>query len=102
MTADGQMMTSETPLEPGEIRHWSFRAEDDGDPQADVAEVIAMFEGKDVDELTPVYDAIDSFMSNLFTSPPPEPAQAKIEFTYEGYRVSVYQDGEATFLKIGE
>lgn len=50
----------------------------------------------------PVYDAIDHFMSNLFTSPPPESAQAKIEFTYEGYRISVYQDGHTTFLKISD
>ena len=39
-------MTDEIPFEAGEIRHWKFNT-DDKDPQADVANVIARFEGKE-------------------------------------------------------
>ncbi|WP_227380034.1 HalOD1 output domain-containing protein [Haladaptatus halobius] len=82
------------------VFHTEVASADDGDPQVTVAEVVAELEGKNTSELTPVYDAIDHFVSNLFSSPPPEAAQAQIEFTYEGYRITIHQDGMATFRKI--
>lgn len=82
------------------VIHTELTPTEDGDPQVTVAEVVAELEGKNTTELTPVYDAIDHFVSNLFSSPPPAAAQAEIEFTYEGYRITIHQDGMATFRKI--
>lgn len=91
----------DVPQQPEEtVTHTEFTTTDDGDPQVTVAKVVAELEEKQTSELTPVYDAIDHFVSNLFSDPPPATAQAQIEFTYEGYRITIHQDGMATFRKI--
>ena len=38
------------------------------------------------------------YVRTLYSSPPPAEAQAMIKFTYEGYRITLYQDGQAVFM----
>lgn len=76
---------------------------DPGDtPEIDVAQIIADLEDADVTEISTLYDTIDHLVEHLFSNPPPIEAQAELEFTFEGYRISLYQDGRATFMKVVE
>lgn len=80
--------------------HWEFDV-DQEDPEIDVAAVVAELEDRDTTELPPVYNTIDHLIETLFSDPPAPEAQAVIQFSYEGYRVNLNQDGHATFMKIG-
>lgn len=70
------------------------------EPGAQVVEVIAALESRDQTDLSPLYDTIDHLISELFSNPPAPTAQAKVEFLYEGYRINLYQEGSATFVKL--
>ena len=69
------------------------------EPVVQVAEIIASLEGKDVDELTTTYEKLDHLLTNVFNEPPEPEAQVKVTFSYEGYRITVEQDGSAQFVK---
>lgn len=69
-------------------------------PQIDVAEIIADLEGREATDIPALYDTIDHVIEHLYSNPPPIEAQAQLEFTYEGYRIVLVQDGQATFMKI--
>lgn len=79
-----------------EVVHWEFDA-DETDPNVNVVEAVAELKGVEIDELTPLYTCIDNILEHLFSNPPVPSAQATIEFTYEDYRITVDQDGSATF-----
>lgn len=79
--------------------HWEFDVGQE-DPEIEVAEVVAELEGVGSTDLSPVYDSIDHLIETLFSDPPAAEAQAVIQFSYEGYRVNLNQDGHATFMKI--
>lgn len=72
----------------------------DEDPEIDVANIVADLEGKEVTDISALYDTIDYVIEHLYSNPPPIEAQAQLEFTYEGYRIVLVQDGKATFMKI--
>ncbi|MFC6725262.1 HalOD1 output domain-containing protein [Halobium palmae] len=82
-----------------EIVHRQLRT-DREDPAAAVAEVVAELDGRRADELTATYRCIDGVLGNLFSEPPSPDAQMEVTFTYEGYRVTVEQDGAAKFVKV--
>ncbi|WP_121820445.1 HalOD1 output domain-containing protein [Halostella salina] len=69
-------------------------------PAAEVAEIVADLEDKDQTELTAIYDCIDHMIDHIFSEPPAPGAQVQVEFTYEGYRVTVEQDGSAQFIRV--
>jgi hypothetical protein len=75
---------------------------DDDDPEIGLAEIIADLEGKDATDISSLYDTIDHVVEHLYSNPPPTEAQAQLEFTFEGYRIELSQDGKATFMKIME
>lgn len=81
--------------------HWEFDV-DREDPEVNVVEVIAKLEGRDNTDLPPIYNTIDHLIETLFSEPPAPEAQAVIQFSYHGYRVTLNQDGHATFMKIDE
>jgi hypothetical protein len=75
----------------------------DGDtPEIDIAQIVAELEGKDATDISALYDTIDHLVEHMFSNPPPIEAQAQLEFTYEGYRILLLQDGEATFMKVSD
>lgn len=69
-------------------------------PAVAVAEAIAEIEGTEADELTTTYDCIDGTLNELFSTPPSQDAQLTVTFTYEGYRITVEQNGSAKFVKV--
>lgn len=74
---------------------------DQEDPAVEIAEIVAEIEEKDHTELPPVYDCIDHSIDNIFSNPPAQEAQIEVRFSYEGYRITVEQDGEAKLVKTG-
>lgn len=68
-------------------------------PATQIVEVVAELENTNLTDLSPIYNCIDDLVTDLFSSPPPEEADANITFTYRGYRIHVQQDGTTTFLQ---
>ena len=67
------------------------------EPAAQIATTIAEMEGKKPTELPNMWQCTDDMLENLFSDPPDPEARMRISFTYEGYRISVDQDGMAEF-----
>lgn len=70
---------------------------DQNQPNVDITEQVAELKGVDSDELSPLYDSIDHVVDNIFSSPPDPEADVEVSFSYEGFRITVSQDGTATF-----
>ena len=70
------------------------------EPVVQVAEVVAELDDCAATDLTPTYERLDHLLENVFSDPPAPEAQVRITFTYEGYRVTVEQDGSAQFVKV--
>ena len=64
-----------------------------------VTEIVAELEGTEVDELFPIYEQLDDVLDNIFSEPPSPEAQLVITFSYEGYRITIEQDGHGKFVK---
>jgi ATP-dependent DNA ligase len=79
--------------------HWEINTSDQ-EPGVDIAAIIAELDDRDLEDMPPVYDTLDHMIDTLFSDPPAPDAQAVLEFTYDGYRVNLNQDGHATFMKI--
>lgn len=70
------------------------------DPAAEIAEIVAELDGRDVEELATTWAVIDDAVAEVFSNPPAPEAQVQITFSYEGYRITVEQDGTAKFVAI--
>lgn len=70
-------------------------------PGAAIAEVVAELEGREPSSLPPIYQRVDGVLGDVFSNPPSPEAQMEVVFTYQGYRVTVGQDGDAQFVKVG-
>lgn len=70
---------------------------DDQDPEVSLIHMLAEIKGVDESELAPLYSCIGSMVDNLFRSPPPAEATAELTFSYQGYRITIYQDGHIVF-----
>lgn len=68
-------------------------------PAVEIAQIVAELEEKDQTDLPTIYDCIDHSIDNIFSNPPAPDAQIEVRFSYEGYRVTVEQDGDAKFVK---
>lgn len=82
-----------------EIIHRQLDTERD-EPVTMIAELVAELEGVQHDELTTTYEHLDHVLGEIFSNPPVPEAQVEISFTYEGYRITVEQDGSAQFMKV--
>jgi len=78
------------------------KPESEENAEIEVAEIVAELEGSEPTEVSALYDTIDHLVEHLFSDPPPIEAQTELEFTYEGYRICLFQDGHATFMKVAE
>lgn len=87
---------SESPEE--EIIHRQIDTNTD-DPAVALAEEVAEIENTDPTTLPTMYQCIDGILDNLFAKPPAPEAQLRVEFSYDRYRITVEQDGSATFMK---
>lgn len=69
-------------------------------PAVEVAEIVADLDGRDVADLATIWDCIDDMLANVFSEPPDPEAQVEVTFSYEGYRITVEQNGHAEFVSI--
>jgi hypothetical protein len=63
---------------------------------------VAEIEDCDLFDLPPLYNRIDDLIKDIFDSPPPSEAQAELEFSYYGYRITIDQTGDVSLMKIPE
>ena len=70
-------------------------------PGVAAVEAVADIDGTSVTELGSIYDCVDGVLDHLFSDPPSPDAQMEVTFSYEGYRITVEQDGAAEFVKTG-
>lgn len=68
-------------------------------PVVQIAEIVADLEGETADELSTMYERVDHLIDNIFSRPPSPEAQVEVTFSYEGYRITVDQDGSGKFVK---
>ena len=71
--------------------------DDQPEPWLAVAETTAELKGVDATDLSPIYRCVDHLLERVFSTPPDPEANVEIGFDYEGYRVTVRQDGFVTF-----
>ena len=89
------------PQDEDEFRPKQFKFDPfEDDPTYIIVETVAELEGIGSDELPSLYDTIDHVIDHVFSDPPIPEAQVQITFTYAGYRITLNQNGSATFLKI--
>jgi hypothetical protein len=65
-----------------------------------LAEIIAELNGKQMDELPPLYTQIDHMVEQLFKNPPAPEAQVELSFSYCGFRVKLTQRGQLTIVPV--
>jgi hypothetical protein len=82
-----------------EMIHRQLDTEADN-PAGEVAVAVAELTDRDMEDLEPAWQVIDDILVHLFSNPPSGDAQAEISFTYEGFRISVEQNGTATFVDV--
>lgn len=75
---------------------------DTEEPGLAVAEAVAEIEGRDTTDLAAIYGCIDHVVDHIYSDPPAPEANVEVSFDYEGYRVTMRQDGEATFEPLSE
>lgn len=80
------------------VHHRRLFESSDDDPANELVDVVAELKGADQSDLDPLYEWADSLVGDLYDSPPPASAQSIVEFSYEGYRITLYQDGHAVFM----
>ena len=68
----------------------------------EIAEIIADLEETNPECLTPIWDCIGNVLEPLSSMPASPDAQLLISFSYEGYRISVDQDGEVLLVPVEE
>ncbi|WP_135366521.1 HalOD1 output domain-containing protein [Halosimplex halophilum] len=81
------------------IVHREFDTDQD-DPATAVAETVADLRGEETTDLATMYEQVDHMIDHLFSTPPSKDAQVQVEFTFEGYRITVDQDGTARFVAV--
>ena len=70
------------------------------EPAMAVVKELADIEDRDVTDYKPTYDCLDHVLDGLFAEPPSSEAAIRITFTYEGYRITVKQNGTAEFISV--
>lgn len=81
-----------------EIIHRELDSEQE-EPGVQIAETIAEIEGKEITDLDSMYDCVDGVLNDIFSTPPSAGAQMEVVFSFEGYRITIEQSGEVTFVK---
>lgn len=68
------------------------------EPAAQIATAVAELEGTDPAELASMWECTDDVLEHVFSDPPAPEAGLRVSFSYEGYRITVDQDGQAEFV----
>ncbi|WP_262176432.1 HalOD1 output domain-containing protein [Haloarcula laminariae] len=81
-----------------EVYHRSIFEDDTKDPTTELVTAVAELKGVEQDTLNPLYNWADHLIEHLYSTPPPAEAQGVVEFSYEGFRITLYQDGHAVIM----
>lgn len=73
---------------------------DGAEPAMQIAEHVAALSDRDVESLASTWETFGHVVDDLFEDPPAPSAQVQVTFTYEGYRITVDQEGYATFVAV--
>lgn len=68
-------------------------------PATQIVETVADIEATEMTELSAIWCCVDGVLDDLFSDPPAPEAQMEIEFSYEGYRITIEQNGNAAFVE---
>lgn len=82
-----------------ELVHRELRTDQDN-PSAEIAEIVAELKGTEMEQLPTAYEVLNDILSHLFQNPPASEAQAQITFSYDEFRITVEQNGEAKFVQV--
>ena len=74
--------------------------EGDSSPKMALLRAIADIEGIDETELPALYSCIDEMIEHFYSNPPSAEAQARLEFSFHGYRITLFQDGLAVIQPV--
>jgi len=74
---------------------------DAGNPGPQIAQPVAEVDGREMVEMETTYGCVDGVLTHLFSDPPSPEAQMAVEFSYEGYRITVEQDGVVELVRTG-
>ena len=83
-----------------EIVHRELETDRDT-PVVGIAEIVSDLEDVSHQELKTTYEHLDHILEELFGNPPVPEAQVQVRFTYEGYRITVEQDGSVQLVRVG-
>jgi hypothetical protein len=75
---------------------------DGAEPATQIAEHVATLSDCDVESLASTWETFGHVVDDLFEEPPAPRAQVQVTFTYEGYRITVDQNGHATFVAVDD
>jgi hypothetical protein len=84
-----------------EIVHRKLDPERD-DPAIGIVEIVADLDDTEPAELTSIWGCLDHVLDEISSNPPASEAQLEITFSYEGYRITVEQNGSAKFVETSE
>ena len=68
-------------------------------PAVELAEIIADLKNTHTQDLQSTYSCIDHVLDHTLSTPPSPDAQIQITFNYEGYRITVEQNGKMKLVK---
>lgn len=69
-------------------------------PSEQIAVAVADIKGVEATDLEEMYGCVDGVLDHVFSDPPAPEARLQVEFSYEGYRVTIEQDGDARFVEL--
>lgn len=96
----GEQMNADSESETGVFHRNIFEEPGEG-PTTELVSIVADLKGVGENDLQPLYSWADHLIEDLYTSPPPAEAQGVVEFSYEGYRITLYQDGQVVLMERG-
>ncbi|WP_049894469.1 HalOD1 output domain-containing protein [Salinarchaeum sp. Harcht-Bsk1] len=70
------------------------------EPAVRISEHVGDLEDRDPTSLATMHDCVDGVLDHIFSTPPSPEAQIEITFSYEGYRITVEQNGHARFVDL--
>lgn len=72
----------------------------DGNPNYLLLQTIAALTGVEETELPQLYPCVDDLINQLYQTPPSTEATVELTFTYEGFRITLHQDGHAVLQEM--
>ena len=70
------------------------------EPAVRISEHVGDLKDRDPTTLATTHNCIDGVLDHIFSTPPSPEAQIEITFSYEGYRITVEQNGHARFVEL--